>query len=255
MWYLIWRTNKTFFSSASRHCLPITVFVLLMGDGVFSHTAENECEGEWENIDSPRLEASDARLDAAFAWNWCEKFWIFDGAAFGTFGKNFPSLSSKLGRDACKLSQAQKKKLISDCLRRTSITNFGAPLFIHAKSLHKKRCKFRSGSGVSKFFICGCIETCHIQASLPQKCSRTRSSASSKTMKQTISLKDGEKDETFAFLSLTTAKLFKLNNPSREKSLSELRAGAKKSAREGRKSSPCFPMQIRLITGITKWLY
>lgn len=109
MWYLIWRTNKTFFSSASRHCLPITVFVLLMGDGVFSHTAENECEGEWENIDSPRLEASDARLDAAFAWNWCEKFWIFDGAAFGTFGRILPSLSSKLGRDACKLSQAQKK--------------------------------------------------------------------------------------------------------------------------------------------------
>lgn len=53
LWYLIWITNK---KDSSCHCLPITMFVLLMADSSFSHShREEQClfgarssmDGEW----------------------------------------------------------------------------------------------------------------------------------------------------------------------------------------------------------------
>lgn len=234
MWYLIWRTNKTFFSSAIHHCLPITVFVLLMGDGVFSHSREwmrRRIRKHW----FARLKASDARLDAEFAWNWCEKFQNLKGW-LGTSKKNLahpyhPTWTRRLQtvqwRDKNThfwlFAQNIHHKLLLGTLR--------------SRQSLQKRYKFPLSSDISKFLFAVALKLViskrsylkNVFALAQPRC---------KTMKQTTPFNGSEKKKTFSFLSLTTAKLFKLNNPSRERN-PWVNSGRKRRSRR-RKVLPAF---------------
>lgn len=175
MWYLIWRTNKTFFSSAIHHCLPITVFVLLMGDGVFSHSREwmrgrvkkhwfAPAGGFWRKIRRGiRVKLMRKVFD----------FWRQGPGLRKEFSYPYHP-NSDATPPKCPMKK-EKSSFLIVCAEHPSQTSPWHSSF--TPKLLQKTVQVSLGLRRLKVFICGCIETCHIQASLPQKCSRTRSSA------------------------------------------------------------------------------